>query len=126
VKCATEDARSRVENQNIWPGRAVCGFSGYSSGGVEGRPGARKLTGNFAGRRCPGERVPPLAKPFGVGLDRPLEVAGRGRDGEGARDLRYFFVPISQSTKKGPKMVEEGLGSSQRGRWPPGEREDWA
>ena len=65
------------------------GFSGFASGGADHRPDVRKPTGNFAARR----RVPPLAKPFGVDLDRPLEVAGRVRDDEGARDHRFDLRP---------------------------------
>jgi hypothetical protein len=47
------------------------------------------------------------------GLSKLLGEAVTMRE-HAAFDLRpSIFVPISQSSKKGPTMVEEGLGSSQ-------------
>ncbi len=60
-----------------------------------------------ADRELRGGRVPPLAKPFRVDLDRPLEVAGRGCDDEGACDLR--------SSSRSHRAVRRGLRWSRKG-----------
>ena len=60
-----------------------------------------------ADRELRGEDVSRPAKPFGVDLDRPLEVAGRGRHDEGARDLR--------SSSKSHRAVRRGLRWSRKG-----------
>jgi hypothetical protein len=68
------------------PGRLVSPAFRQAVRTVGQTPGSRPGT-SWRGR------VPPLGKPFGVDLDRPLEVAGRGRDDEGARDLRFDLRP---------------------------------
>jgi len=54
-----------------------------------GGPSARRQE---AERELRGEDVSHLTKLFRVDLDRPLEIAGRGRDDEGACDLRVRWT----------------------------------
>lgn len=52
-----------------------------------------------AERELRGEDVSRLTKLFRVDLDRPLEIAGRGRDDEGARDLRVRWTQRPRNPK---------------------------
>jgi hypothetical protein len=68
-----------------------------------GGPSARRQE---AERELRGEDVSRLAKLLGVGLDRPLEIAGQGRDDEGARDLRERWTQrlrVPKADKMGQK-----------------------